>query len=109
MCDKFVLSGQAAKRPTLRKLNSINMTDLIHFESLKIKNTICPVCRDTQLPQSSIRSFSLILFDNRHHQLINPDASANLAIVKHDSLRPLKITAANKAVQFIALAARTIP
>jgi hypothetical protein len=72
------------------------MTDLVHFEGLKMKNIICPVCRDTQLPQSNIRSLSLILFDNRHHQLINPDASANLVMVKHDSLRPLKITAANK-------------
>jgi hypothetical protein len=61
-----------------------------------MKNAICPVYRDTQLPPSSNRSLSLFLFGNQHHHLINPDASANLVFVKHDSLRPLKITAANK-------------
>jgi hypothetical protein len=74
-----------------------------------MKNAICPVYRDTQLTNSSFRFLRLIISVWKFRNQTNPDASVNLVFVKHDYFRPLKITAANKAVQFIALAARTIP
>jgi signal recognition particle subunit SEC65 len=74
-----------------------------------MKNLVYPVYRDTQLTNSSFRFLRLIISVWKFRNQTNPDASVNLVFVKHDYFRPLKITAANKAVQFIALAARTIP
>ena len=59
MCDKFVLSGQAANGPQLRKLNLSNIKVFFHLDSLKMKNAICPVYRDTQLPRSNFRFWDL--------------------------------------------------
>jgi hypothetical protein len=92
----------------LRKLNLCDNRVFFHLDSLKMQNAICPVYRDTQLTNSSFRFLRLIISVWKFRNQTNPDASVNLVFVKHDYFRPLKITAANKAVQFIALAARTI-
>ncbi len=55
-----------------------------------MKNPVYPVCRDTQLPHSSIRFLRFILPASEFYHFTNPTLRQNLNFVKHDRIRPLK-------------------
>jgi hypothetical protein len=109
MRDKSASPRQAANRTTLRKLNLSESRVLFRFDNLKMKNAIYPVCRDTQLPHSSIRFSRFFLPACEFSDQTDPTLRQTLFLQTMTDSVHLEITAANKAIQFIALAARTIP